>query len=48
MKKIFTYTVMALTALVMFSSCEDDDGYLATTLRNRDWQGYIGTLASFR
>ena len=43
MKKIFTYTVMALTALVMFSSCEDDDGYLATTLRNRDWQGYIGT-----
>lgn len=42
MKKIFTYTMMALTALVMFTSCEDDDGYIATTLRNRDWQGYIG------
>ena len=40
MKKIFTYTMMALIAMTMFTSC-DDDGYIADTLRNRNWQGYI-------
>ena len=41
MKKIFTYTMMVLMAMTMFTSC-DDDSYLADTLRNRDWQGRIG------
>lgn len=42
MKKIFTYMMMAMTVVTMFTSCQEEDGYLATTLRNRDWQGYIG------
>lgn len=40
MKKIFTYTMMALMAMTMFTSC-DDDSYIADNLRNRDWQGFI-------
>lgn len=42
MKKIFTYTMMAMMAMLSFTSCEEDDSYIADTLRNRDWQGYIG------
>ena len=42
MKKIFTYTMMALMAMMSLTSCEGDDHYLAETLMNRDWQGYLG------
>lgn len=48
MKKIFSFSMMAIMALMTFTSCEDDDGYLATTLRNRDWQGYIDTYYQSR
>ena len=44
---MFTYTKMmalALMAMMTFTSCsnDDEDGYIASTLRNHDWQGYIG------
>ena len=42
MKKIFTYMMMTIVTMTLFMSCDEEDGYLATTLRNRDWQGYIG------
>ena len=45
MKKIYVYMqmlVVAMMAMTVFTSCEEDDQYLASTLRNRDWQGYIG------
>lgn len=42
MKKFFTYTMMALMAMMSLTSCEGDDHYLAETLMNLDWQGYIG------
>ena len=47
MKTMFTYTKMmalALMAMMTFTSCsnDDEDGYIASTLRNHDWQGYIG------
>jgi len=41
MKKIFTYMMMTIVTMTLFTSCEEEDGYIATTLRNRDWQGYI-------
>lgn len=51
MKKTYTYFMMlamAVVALPMFTSCEEDDQYLADQLRNKDWQGYIGTYYSDR
>lgn len=44
MKKIFTYMMTAIVAMTMFTSCESDDHYLAETLMNRDWQGYLETF----
>lgn len=48
MKKIFTYTMMALMAMMSLTSCEGDDHYLAETLMNRDWQGYLGAYYTDR
>lgn len=42
MKKIYTY-MMLLVTIVLMSSCESDDHYIAERLINRDWQGYLGT-----
>ena len=42
---MFTYTKMMLVAMMTmmtFVSCSnDEDGYIASTLRNHDWQGSI-------
>ena len=47
MKMILSYTklmAVAMMAMMAFTSCsnDDEDGYIASTLRNHDWQGYIG------
>ena len=45
MKKIFSHIMMLATmmaALTTFTSCEEEDDYIAQQLRNGDWQGYIG------
>lgn len=46
MKTMYTNTkrlIIALMAMTVFTSCStnDEDGYIASTLRNHDWQGYI-------
>jgi hypothetical protein len=45
MKKMYSYTklmVVALMAMMAFTSCsEGEDSYIASTLRNHDWQGYV-------
>ena len=46
MKKIYNFLMMfvvAATACTGLMSCDEDDQYIADQLRNRDWQGYIGT-----
>lgn len=46
MKKIYTHLMtlaIIIAGMTTFTSCEEEDGYLADLLRNRDWQGYIGT-----
>ncbi len=51
MKKFGNYLVMLATALVAMtslSSCEDEDDYIAQQLRDRDWQGYVGSYYSSR
>ena len=46
MKTMYTYTklmIVALMAITAFTSCSsnDEDGYIASTLRNHDWEGTI-------
>jgi hypothetical protein len=46
MKMMYTYTklmIVALMAMTAFTSCSsnDEDGYIASTLRNHDWEGTI-------
>jgi hypothetical protein len=46
MKTMYTYTklmIVALMAMTAFTSCssDDEDGYIASTLRNHDWEGTI-------
>ena len=46
MKTMYTYTklmIVALMAMTAFTSCSsnDEDGYIASTLRNHDWTGTI-------
>ena len=46
MKMMYTYTklmIVALMAMTAFTSCSsnDEDGYIASTLRNHDWKGTI-------
>jgi len=51
MKKTYTFImmlVMSVVALQMLTSCDEDDQYIADQLRNKDWQGYIGTYYSDR
>lgn len=51
MKKVNYYLAMlivALTSVASLSGCEEDDQYLASQLRDKDWQGYIGTYYSYR
>lgn len=51
MKRICTYIMMlvtTMTAMITFTSCEDEDDYIAQQLRNGDWQGYIGAYYSDR
>ena len=46
MKKTINSILMMLcliTSGFAVSSCDDSDQYLCDLLRNRDWQGYIGT-----
>ena len=43
---MYTYTklmIVALLAMTAFTSCSsnDEDGYIASTLRNHDWEGTI-------
>ena len=43
MKTMYTYTklmIVALMAMTAFTSCSsnDEDGYIASTLRNHDWE----------
>lgn len=38
----------ALVTTISLSSCEDEDDYIAQQLRDRDWQGYVGTYYSSR
>lgn len=45
MKKIYTHLMMLATmmaAMTTFTSCEEEDGYIAQQLRGCDWQGYVG------
>lgn len=48
MKKFFTYMTVALVALTTFTSCEEEDDYIAQQLRDSDWEGYIDTYYSSR
>ena len=51
MKKTYSYLMMLLAmtaAMTVFTSCEDDDDYIAQQLRDCDWQGYIDTYYSSR
>ena len=46
MKTMYTYTklmIVALMAMTAFTSCSSnhEDGYIASTLRNHDWEGTI-------
>ena len=46
MQTMYTYTklmIVALMAMTAFTSCSsnDEDGYIASTLRNHDWEGTI-------
>ncbi|MBR6375921.1 MAG: hypothetical protein IKR91_06790 [Alloprevotella sp.] len=51
MKKIFSRIMMLATmmaAMTTFTSCEEEDDYIAQQLRNGDWQGYVGAYYSDR
>ena len=51
MKRINYYImmfVMAVIAIPCLTSCDEEDDYLAQQLRDKDWQGYIGTYYSYR
>ena len=51
MKKTYNYlwlAVLALTAMMTFTSCEEEDDYIAQQLRNGDWQGYVGAYYQSR
>lgn len=51
MKKILsTVMLLAMTMAVMtsFTSCEEEDDYIAQKLREGDWQGYIGAYYADR
>lgn len=51
MKKFFTYTkalLIAMMAVMTFTSCEEDDAYDAETLVHGYWQGYLGVYYSNR
>ena len=48
MKKFFTYMTVALVALTTFTSCEEEDDYIAQQLRDKDWQGTIDAYYSDR
>lgn len=51
MKKLFSKIMMLATvmaAMTTFTSCENEDDYIAQQLRNGDWQGYIGAYYSNR
>ena len=45
MKTVFNYTrimFVAMAVMAVFTGCsKDEDGYIASTLRNHDWQGKI-------
>jgi hypothetical protein len=44
MKKIYSHLMMLammLAAMTTFTSCEEEDDYIAQQLRGCDWQGYI-------
>ncbi|MBQ9357678.1 MAG: hypothetical protein IJT98_10390 [Prevotella sp.] len=51
MKKILSRMMMLATmmaAMTVFTSCEDDDDYIAQKLRDKDWQGYVGNYYQSR
>ncbi len=51
MKKIYSRIMtlaMMMAAMTTFTSCEEEDDYIAQKLRDRDWQGYIDTYYSNR
>lgn len=52
MKKMYSYTkliVVVLMTMMAFTSCsEGEDSYIASTLRNHDWQGYVSEFYQSR
>jgi hypothetical protein len=51
MKNIISRIMMLATmmaAMTTLTSCEEEDDYIAQQLRDKDWQGYIGTYYSSR
>lgn len=51
MKNFFSRIMMLATmmaAITTFTSCEDDDDYIAQQLRDKDWQGNVGSYYSSR
>lgn len=51
MKKLFSHLMMLammMAAMTTFTSCEEEDDYIAQQLRNGDWQGYIGAYYADR
>ena len=51
MKKIYSRLMMLATmmaAMTTFTSCEEEDDYIARQLRDSDWLGYIDTYYSSR
>ena len=51
MKKILSHIMLLATtmaAMTTLTSCEEEDDYIAQQLRDRDWQGYVGTFYSSR
>ena len=51
MKKIYSLLLtltLCATATTTFTSCEEEDDYIAQKLREGDWQGYIGAYYSDR
>jgi hypothetical protein len=48
MKKTILLLSMMATMMTIFTSCEEEDDYIAQQLRNRDWVGYVGAYYSNR
>ena len=46
-KTILLFSVLA-AIMGTFTSCEEEDDYIAQQLRNRDWVGYVGAYYSNR